>query len=145
MFWYKIFTEKYISDMEKEKYEEAERVWTAFSDMESKIADLSYINKGLQEELNSIRKEMEYKNLLDGDMKADFTVLNSSNPKLLSELYNLCKNCQYTVITNSLKIRKVDGIAYRDGAVDGLEILKARFKEFYRNLTDKNKKESTEE
>ena len=88
---------------------------------------------------------MEYKNLLDADMKADFTVLNSSNPKLLSELYNLCKNCQYTVITNSLKIRKVDGIAYRDGAVDGLEILKARFKEFYRNLTDKNKKESTEE
>jgi len=145
MFWYKVVTDKYISDMERERNDEAERVSYALSHMESKIADLSYMNKGLQEELNSLRKETEYKNLLEGDMKTDFTVLNSSNPKLLSELYTLCKACQYTIITNSLKIRKVDGIAYRDWAVDGLEILKARFKEFYRTVTGKKEKGDTEE
>ena len=133
-----------LRKIDESSREQSELFSDALSKRETQIADQSYIIKWLQEELNKERTQNEFRENLRIDMKdVDFTVLSSANPKLLDELYTLCKICQHTIITQSLKIRKVEGIAYRDGAVDSLEILKAKFKEFFQVV--KNTRKNTEE
>lgn len=59
-----------------------------------------------------------------------FQLIESSNPVLLKEFYDMMTEAQRTIVFGSLRSRDVNGIAYRDGANDGINILKAKLKEY---------------
>ena len=133
MFGYQLVREK---DMEEQSILISDRL----TELESEIIDQKYIIQGLEKELKKTRADLEHKDQLSIDMRdIDFSILSTSNPKLIKELFDLCRICQHTIVAQSLKIRKVDGIAYRDGAFDGIEILKSKFKEFFKKTSEVRK------
>lgn len=125
-----------------EMKQQAELADRRLTKLEGQLADEKYLNKFMNEKLNEAKAKLTHRDTLADDIKSvDFSILESANPKLLSEIFTLLKIVQNTVALQSLKTRQVDGIAYRDGAIDALELIKAKLKEFYKVTTTTRKKQ----
>ena len=108
----------------------ADFLTTQLRNLESQMEKLEALDGERNKELESMMEDVK---------KTDFSFLESSNPALLNELYAIILESQRHVATGSLKIRKVDGIAYRDGAFDFGNILKTRIAEIYKKVSTTRK------
>lgn len=62
--------------------------------------------------------------------KTEFAILKNASPQLISEIASIFSTAARHVAEGSLKIRKVEGIAYRDGAFDAMNVMKSLVMQF---------------
>lgn len=117
-------------DLVEENKKLLERLEALESDREDRIIN-SNIIKQENEELKIITRNWKE---LQGDLAEfrshTYQLVESSNPVLLKEFYDMMTEAQRTIVFGSLRSRDVNGIAYRDGANDGINILKGKLKEY---------------
>ncbi len=70
----------------------------------------------------------------------NYEMLEQSNPIILKDFYDIITGVQRTIVHGSLRIRDVNGIAYRDGANDALKILKDKIGSYMKQAVIKTRK-----
>lgn len=82
----------------------------------------------IKEENAELKKQTQNYQALLNDLaefrKRNYDALESSNPIILKDFYDLITEVQREVVFGSLRAREIHGIAYRDGGNDVLKILK---------------------
>lgn len=85
----------------------------------------------LEREAEASKKESSPRDSLLEDLsKTELAILKNASPQLISEISMIFASAARHVVEGSLKIRKVEGIAYRDGAFDAMNILKTIIMQF---------------
>lgn len=114
-----------------ESEDQRERILKGYEAMENELNSVK-VKYGIalkQIAADETERAQKVELALDID-KAEFAFLRQANPQLITELMALVDRAGKYVAAGSLKIRQVEGIAYRDGAFDGLKAFKAHIASF---------------
>lgn len=109
-----IVTKKRLAFLEEEA-KQAELMRSRIDELEADIHDVR-IKYGilLRENDSLVKQSEESKSLAESVSATDFKILKNASPALIAELASLVDSVARYVAAGSLKIRKVEGIAYRD-------------------------------
>lgn len=114
-----------------ESEDQRERMLKGYEAMEFELNNLKAKYGIALKQIDSDEKDRARKEELALDVeRAEFAFLRQANPQLITEIMALIDRAGKYVAAGSLKIRTVEGIAYRDGAFDGLKVFKAHVAAF---------------
>lgn len=114
-----------------ESEDQRQRILVGYERMESDLNTVK-VKYGMalkQIEKDECERARKAELALDID-QTEFSFLRNANAQLITELMALVDRAGKYVAAGSLKIRSVEGIAYRDGAFDGLKSFKAHIASF---------------
>jgi hypothetical protein len=124
---FRIVTASKVAETEKQQEIAIEQI----ERLELELADMKIKYEMALREQEVVIKDRERMSQLASDMfKPAYEILKGASPALLNELCLIADESIRYVVGGSLKIRTVDGIAYRDGAVAGLTVFRAKITSF---------------